>query len=481
MMTQWIHQGWKSAQAWMNRRRMLLSVLLAAGLAGLLALHQVSGGPLKNLNDIGGWRNRALFIGMTAAVHASMLLLCACFSRAGFARTALRQAIITAGFYIMLTAINHKTYYYVNIMQPVVRAMDTGSLAAGAALGSGLPAPALLLIYLITRGPVYDMYLLKLFVIGCYLLLSLLVVYCADRHALGVRAEVLLALCMILPQGFMNAACSALVDVAAVTALAASLVLAFETDVPKARASAVCYGLACALSGVCLAALPVYICAAGSKRMKKENLVIAAGVMAALCLPAVLQGMPVWQALSSLLSANLGTPLYASGTPGMANMIPRALLEETAQYAPILRHMPQLDLETYAQPFYTHQHFTVVMKGFALAGIAIYMGICALVHQLKERTALERIMMLVLAALMVTPNVTSGAWLAADVLCLYAILAQPKLRIPACLVLFATMCASSYPMTEEVMLPMIWAFVLCLTALCMLLGVIPMERKTEHD
>jgi len=191
--------------------------------------------------------------------------------------------------------------------------------------------------------------------------------------------------------------------------------------------------------------------------------------------------MPVWQALSSLLSANLGTPLYASGTPGMANMIPRALLEETAQYAPILRHMPQLDLETYAQPFYTHQHFTVVMKGFALAGIAIYMGICALVHQLKERTALERIMMLVLAALMVTPNVTSGAWLAADVLCLYAILAQPKLRIPACLVLFATMCASSYPMTEEVMLPMIWAFVLCLTALCMLLGVIPMERKTEHD
>ena len=36
-------------------------------------------------------------------------------------------------------------------------------------------------------------------------------------------------------------------------------------------------------------------------------------------------------------------------------------------------------------------------------------------------------------------------------------------------------------MTQEVMLPMIYAFVLCLAALCMLLDVIPMGRETAHE
>jgi len=472
-----INRVWNQARAWLMRRRLVLSAMISVLLAGLLALHQVSGGPLKNLNDIGGWNNRALFIAMTACVHAVLLLLCAAFSRTGFARTLLRQIIITAGFLIMLMAINQKAYYYVNVMQPVVRAMDEGGLAAGAALEKGFSAPALLLINLITRGPVYDMYLLKLFAIGCYLLLCVLLVRCADRRGLGIRSEVLLALCMILPQGFMNAACSALIEVAAVTALAAALVLAWDMDKPNMRISAVCFGLACALNGVCLAAVPVYVYSAGSRRVKRESCLIAAGVMAALCLPAIFAGVPAFKAFASLLSANLGIPAYASGAPGMVNLIPRALLEETAQYAPILRHVPQLDLETYAQPFYTHDHFTAVMRGFAWTGIAIYMGICALVYSRREKPGLECALILTLGALLSAPAVTSGAWIAADVLCLYALVAAPKLRLPACLVLFATMCSSSYPMTEEVMLPMIMAFVLCLMALCMLLGVIPTERE----
>ena len=90
-------------------------------------------------------------------------------------------------------------------------------------------------------------------------------------------------------------------------------------------------------------------------------------------------------------------------------------------------------------------------------------------------------MTLVLSALLACPNVTSGIWLAMDVLCLYAILAAPELRLPACMVLFATACSSCYPMTEEVMLPMVYAFVLCLTALCMLMGVMPMERTGREE
>ena len=40
----------------------------------LLALYNVGGGPLGNLNDIGGWRNRALYIALTAAVQLFVLL-----------------------------------------------------------------------------------------------------------------------------------------------------------------------------------------------------------------------------------------------------------------------------------------------------------------------------------------------------------------------------------------------------------------------
>ena len=366
-------------------------------------------------------------------------------------------------------------------MQPVIRAMDEGGLAAGVAAASGMSAPMLLLMYAITRGPVYDMYLLKLFAIGCDLLLGLLAMRAAERNRLGLRAEALLALCMILPQGFMNAACSALPEIAAVTLLAVSLTLALGCDRPKTLASGLCYGAACALSGAALYALPVYLWLVRRGGMKRRELLFGAGAALLLCVPAMACGMPALRALGSLFAANLGLPAYAAGAPGMVSLIPRAAVEEMPQYAPLLRHLTALDMETHAQQFYTQAHFEIIMRGVALAGLALYLGVCALVWRAKDKTPLHRAMLLVLGALIVCPNVTSAAWLLLDVLCLYAILAEPGLRLPACLVLFATMTSSSYPMTEEVMLPMVYAFILCLAALCMLLGVIPTGKEETHE
>jgi len=466
----------------MDRYRLLLSALLAAALAGALALFNVSSGPLHNLNDIGGWSNRALFIAMSAAVHGAVLLLCACFGRVRFPRIALRQTILTAGFYIMLLGINHKTYHYINVMQPVIRAMDEGGLAAGAAMGANLSAPALLVSYLITRGPVYDMYLLKLFAISSYLVLALLITRFADRRKLGIRSEVLLALCMILPQGFTNAACSAVLDVFAVALLGVSLVLAFDMDKPRIEISALCYGLACAMSGACLCALPAYVYLAAKGRMKKLWLMIAAGMMLALCVPAMLAGMRPLEAVASLFGANFGLPAYASGAPGLMNLVPRAMVEEMPQYAPVLRHFAELDTVTHAQQYYTQTHFVQMASGMILASLAVCMGVWALVWRMKDRNTLHRLLTLTIGVLIACPNVTSGAWLFADLLCLYAILSAPKLRLPACMVLLATACSGVYPMTEEVMLPMIYAFALCLGALLMLTGIIPTEREeTAHE
>lgn len=464
------------ADCFLTKHRLVFSALLSALLSGVLAVYNVSSGPLHNLNDIGGWSNRALFIAMSAFVHASMLMLCALLGRVRFSRTALRQVIVTAGFYILLIAINQKSYFYVNILQPLVREFDAG-FAAGMQAKTYLSAPAKMLIYLITRGPVYDMYSLKLFAIGCYMATALLITRAADRRGLGIRAEVLLALCMILPQGFMNAACSALVEVAAVALLALALVLRHDCEKPKAIAAAVCFGAACALCGAALLALPAMI---DRKHGKKQAIVIA-GVMLALCVPAVLGGMAAGDAARSLLGAVLGTPVYASGAPGIANLIPRAVLEEMPQYAATLRHLPAIDALTNAQEHYTQAHYEAVMCGFAWAGLAAYAGLCALLSCSEGKTALHRVLTLALGALIVCPGVTSGAWLAVDVLCLYALLAEEKLRIPACLVLFATAAGSCYPMTEEVLLPMVYAFVLCLIALCMLLDVIPTGKEDAHE
>ena len=464
-----------------TRFRVILGALLALGLAGLLAIYNIESGPLRNLNDIGGWDNRALFILMCAAVHAMILLLCTLMHRGSFWRLALREVILTAGFYILLLGINHKAYVYLHVLQPLIRAMDEGGLAAAAAMEHNLSAPMLLLVYLITRGPVFDMYLLKLFAICSYMLLALLAVHAADKRGFAIRAEVLLALCMILPQGFMNAGFSAMVETAVVALLAASLWLASGECEKRRLIGCVVYGFACALSGAALYALPAFVWAAYRGRIKAAYLTAVPAVMLVACVPAVLCGMPLGDAAASLFGAVLGLPRYASGAPGLMNLVPFAQVEQMPQYAPILRYFEQLDTVTHAQPYYPQAHFEQMASGMLLAGLALYMGVCALGWRAKDKTPLQRAMIFVLGALIACPNVTSGAWLAADLLCLYAIVRGPGLRLPACLVLFATMTSASYPMTQEVMLPMIYAFVLCLAALCMLLDVIPMGRENAHE
>ena len=461
----------------LTKHRLVFSALLAALLAGALALYNVSSGPLHNLNDIGGWSNRALFIMMSAAVHGALLMGCTALSRVRFSRTALRQLILTAGYFILLIAINQKTYWYIHVLQPLVREMD-GSFAAGMQADSDLSAPARLLVYLITRSPVYDMYMLKLFAIGCYLGTVLLITRAADRNGLGVRAEALLALCMILPQAFMNAACSAMaVEMAAVLLLSMALMLRGSEGKKREMAAAVCFGAACALCGACLLAMPVMI---GQKTWKRQSAMIA-GTMLVLCAPAVIAGMPIAKAVGGLFGAVLGAPMYAAGAPGVTNLIPRAVVEEMPQYAAILRHLPEIDTMTHGQLHYTQAHYEYVMRGFAWAGLAAYAGLLALMRRSEGKTALHRAMALALGALIVCPGVTSGAWLALDVLCLYAILSEPKLRLPSCLVLFATAAGCCYPMTEEVLLPMVYAFALCLMAMCMLLDVIPMGKEETSN
>ena len=138
-----------------DRHARALGLLLAAVLAALTAALNVSRGPLSNLNDIGGWTNRMAFIALAAAAHAAVLAMQALLNRKGFGRLALRQVLTTLGFLLLTLPINQKTLLFTEQVLPLVRKMDAMGLAAANESALNLSAPALTLLYAVTRGPIY--------------------------------------------------------------------------------------------------------------------------------------------------------------------------------------------------------------------------------------------------------------------------------------------------------------------------------------
>lgn len=465
----------------LSRYRLLIGGAIALLLSGGFALMSVFAGPIYNLNDIGTFKIRALFIVMTATVYALLLIVTAALHRGSVYRMLLRQLIVTAGLMILLMGINQKTFFYNECIQPLIRAMDAGGLGAAAGWETNLSAPAMTLLYLITRGPVYDMYSVKLLCIGCFLLLCLLTARMADRKDMGLRADALLALCVILPQGFMSFGCTGLLDVVCVALLAAALALALGGEGRIAmRAAAAMYGFALSMSGLALYALPVFALLAANRRMSARELAAALAIPVLACVPAMLSGMPAGEALLSLLRANLSLPEYAAGAPGLLSLIPRAEVTEM----PIiwwLERLPEYDAATNAQPYYTQEHFEIAALGISVSGIAIYGGVCAWLWQKNDMSKTAKAFALTLSALIVCPGITNGAWIAAGLLSLYAIFADKALRLPACMVLFAASCAAVYPMTEEILLPLAAAFALCLCALLMATGILPTTIHPEES
>ena len=450
-------------------RQWLLGGALAVLLCALLLGVNYAFGALSNLNDIGTWQNRLVFLVLSAGAQGLLLLLVTAVHRGSYARLALRQGIVTAGFYIQLLAINQKTYAFVEVLLPVIRAMDADGLAAIGALSTNLSSPALTLLYAVTRGPVYDMYMVKLLCIAALCALAVLAMVWADRRGIGLRAEVLLTLCLILPQGFMSASCAAQLDVVCVALLAASLTC-LTAKRPRAVAGALLYALACAMSGFALYALPAFALMMKKKAVRPAHLVLAVLVAVACCLPAALAGQGMGGALASLLHANLGLPEYAAGSPNLMSIFPRYAMEEIPEYF-ILKRLPNIDPETNFSPYYTQQGFEAIMRGLALACLALYGMAVAFLSGRKGMSDSARALALSLVACLICPGATAGVWLLPCVLGLLAIVTEPRLRLPACMVLVATAGAAASPVTGEILLPMVVASSLCLLAVLCLLGV----------
>ena len=466
----------EAVQAFADRHSLLLGAVLAALLAGALALYNVSSGPLSNLNDIGGWSNRALFIVMTAAAHAAVLLMQTALYRKSFVRLAIRQILLTAGLVILLLGINQKTCLFVEQVLPLVRQMDEVALAAESPLN--LSAPALTVLYAVTRGPIYDLYMLKLLCIVCFLALAVLAAYAADRHELGWRAEILLTLCVILPQGFLAAGCAAQIEVLSALLLGISLTLLDEKKHPLA--AMLLYGAAAAVSGAALYAIPLVCWLGGKDSVKPVHIAAGCAVVLLACVPAMIGGMPAGKAFASLLNAPLALPEYAAGVPNFASVFPHAAMEEMPEYF-MLRQVPVLDSLTNASEFYTQTHFVELSHGMAFGALAAYIGLCAWLWGNKEMSAMKRAWILSVGAMVCCPGAGVGMWLPVSMLCLAAILTEPELRLPACIVLFAAAGGCCYPVTGETLVKPVYAFALCAAALLIAAGIIPLGAGKEGE
>lgn len=183
-------------------------------------------------------------------------------------------------------------------MLPFIRRMDAAGLSAMNDMRLNLSAPAVTALYLLTRGPIYDMYMLKLACMGAFLLMAVLAAHAADRRGWGLRGEALLLLCLILPQGFLTAGSAPQIDALGALLLVAALTL---LDEKRPLGGMLLYGAAFALSGAALYALPLVALLGRRGGAKGRHAALAALVALAACLPAVLCGVPAGRAAGSLV------------------------------------------------------------------------------------------------------------------------------------------------------------------------------------
>ena len=478
-----------------DRRLSVYAAILGTGLALLagaaVVIVNVSAGPLSNLNDIGGWRNRLLFLLLCGAAQVLVQLLCVFLRPSSCGRMLLRQVLLLCGFHIALLAINQKTYVYTAQVQPLIRAAETGGLAAIADTKTALSVPYLSLLFLLTRIPVYDLYLVKLLSVISYQALTLLFVHSTEELLPGLRSEALLLLSQILPHAFLSVACAAQADIFSLFLLFVGLLCQKRREPMRAAAL---YGLASSLCGVLLLSAPLFfLCRSacglseteeaggdlnGPKWLRRKLVLKTVGIAMVFyfipMLPAILAGFPAGKAICSPLTALFGAPPYASGSCNLMALFPRASAMEMPEIF-LLRRVPALDLETNASPFYTSAHFEMLMRGLALTGMAGF--IAAAVYVKKRFYGLRLAFLLAAMALFAVPGGSAALWLSCDLLALCLILTDRQMRIPSCILLFATAAGACYPVTEEILIRPAYTSMMIIASI--LLSLHPLGKGEE--
>ena len=460
----------------MRSHSLLTGVIAALLLTTFTLAWNLTGGPLYNLNDMHTWLNRMIFTGMATFMHFSLLMFLVLDSHRDIGHLLVRELLVTVSMLILFLAMNQKTFAYNYQVQPIVRAMDTRALSAIPDYKSGYSVPALTLYYLLTRGPIYDMYLAKLFCIGCYERLCISAAHIArELPELANRSKWLpecsMALALILPQGFLSAACAAQIEVAGVLLAVLAYILLERGN----KIGLVLFGVGASVCTVLWLVIPITALYYKKWNLRAVDILPPLVAAIACCIPGAIAGSG-WKAFLSLFACLNELPIAGSGVPCLVSFFPRAVPEEIPEYA-YLRALPELDLVTFAAENYKASHYAILMHGMAFACLAVYIGMTAYVLRERKNERITTVLLLVLTAFICVPCLTMGAWQLITVLCVFVVVYVPELRIPCAVILFITAGGCAYPVTGEVMIKPVYISLVSLVALGMLLGFWPGKGK----
>ena len=241
----------------------------------------------------------------------------------------------------------------------------------------------------------------------------------------------------------------------------------------------VLFGMGAAICTSCWLLIPILI-------LRKEHLRLgiheaALMVLSAMlcCVPGAIFGSGA-KAFFSLFSCMTSLPVAGSGVPGLVSFFPRAVMEEIPEYA-YLRAVPALDMVSLSADNYKEIHYAILMHGISFANLAIYIGLSA--YELKQRGSMIcKILTLLLIAFICASSVTMGAWQIVSVLCVFAMVFEPVLRIPCGIILFATAGGCAYPVAGEIMIKPVYICILCIIAIGMLMELWPGKGKQiKHE
>ena len=357
-----------------GRARLAVQLLLAALIAGGFMLLNVNAGPLVKMDFIGGWETRRVYIALCGAVLLLAMTVLA-LQRRGWAEYAVMAGALLAGALMRFYMIDLISPYYADGLAPFLRAMEDG---LNGLRESGYTPLTVLIFKAFLHTGVYPMYCVKLFSIGCDLLIALAL---AALWGEDPRAKVATVLYLFCPVFFLYGAYAGTMDSAYVL-LVVLCALALQRE--KRALGWALFGAAFALDPMSLAALPVLLLWKGRRR--DRALLCAPVCCAVLSLPAILQGMPVSGAMRALLLGGRNAQSMHVRSSSIYNFFAPVWVKDTQPYH-VMRYMEGVDGNALVNELFTLDNLLSLRCGFMIAFAALFGALMVIVFRRRAQLA----------------------------------------------------------------------------------------------
>lgn len=389
--------------------KIALRLMILAGLAAAFFLMNVNAGPLSQMDEIGGWGLRRLYL-----VLASGMLFVALASTAFFRSTwgtyALRMMFLVLGAVMRFYAMDSYSPYFVENLSPVIKALS-GGLAQGAAQGNAYTPLTLTLLYVLQKLPIFPMYLVKLLSIGGDLLLAQICCRGMEKYKGEIAGSVMLFFVLFCPSLFLGGAYGGTPDSLPLVCAALALYFAWEK---KGLLAGIAFGAGYALYPAMLMILPALGLVAGKDAGRRMALAApVSGVV--LSIPALLLGMPFSKALAALTLRGRNPGYLFKNNASFYNFFAQPRMEDIPEYH-LLRHIEGIEAGEMTE-LYTGATIPMLRTVGFIVFAVVFCALCITLYRKRTQLQAHAVTVLALFALtgaLLLPGGDAGGFLLAD-------------------------------------------------------------------